>query len=108
MANLRVLDIVQDDDEVERKLVDGLMLCFLACQNRSLFASKCLVETLLEFYKRGYTIDEMKLALTLASLTTGSPAPQIMQDVMLAWTSTVMLTMETVGVEMYDEVRLYD
>ena len=74
----------------------ALLLSFLASQNRSLFGAKCMVETLVELYRRGYTLDDVKVFVTLGTLGKLTP---LLQDVMLAWAGVVMLTLEEVGVE---------
>ena len=63
-----------EDASEDSKFSEAILLCFLASQNRSLFASKCLVETVVEMYRRGYTLDGLKIALALATLSSGEPA----------------------------------
>jgi hypothetical protein len=46
--------------------VRALLLSFYAAQNRSLFAAKCLVETVIEMYREGLTLDDVKLMVALA------------------------------------------
>lgn len=96
------------DSIQEQKFAQAVLLCFLACQNRSLFAAKCLVETLVEVYRHGYTIDDIKLSVTLMTLTTADPFKPIMQDIFLAWCAIVFMTLRTVGVPLhpYGEARL--
>jgi len=93
-----------EDASEDSKFSEAILLCFLASQNRSLFASKCLVETVVEMYRRGYTLDGLKIALALATLSSGEPAPPVMVDIMLTWTSVVHLTLKEIGLERYSEV----
>lgn len=75
----------------------------MASQNRSLFAAKCLVETLIAIYQRGFTLDEIKMDVTLATLASADPFKPIMMDVLLTWTAVVMMTLRAVGVPLLPE-----
>lgn len=75
----------------------------MASQNRSLFAAKCFVETMVEMYRRGYTLDDIKLSVMLATLATADPLKPIALDILLAWSSIVMMTLRTVGVPLLPE-----
>lgn len=97
-----------EDASEESKFSEAILLCFLASQNRSLFASKCLVETVVEMYRRGYTLDGLKIALALATLSSGEPAPPVMVDIMLTWTSVIHLTLKEIGLEKYSGVSEQD
>jgi hypothetical protein len=54
-------------------------------------------------YRRGYTLDNVKLDLTLANLTTGDPLKPIMLDILLTWTAVVMMTLQTIGLPLLPE-----
>jgi len=95
-----------EDDSQDRAFARALLLCFLASQNRSLFAAKCFVETVLEMYRRGFTLDDIKLSVTLATLSTADPLKPISQDILLAWCAIIMMTLRTVGVPLLPEVSV--
>lgn len=97
-------DMSMADASEDFKFSEAIVLCFLASQNRSLFASKCLVETVIEMYRRGYTLDGLKIALALATLSSGEPAPPVMVDIMLTWTSVIHLTLKEIGLEKYSNI----
>ncbi|KAL4523016.1 hypothetical protein Ndes2437B_g00161 [Nannochloris sp. 'desiccata'] len=94
-----------NDDGLEaRNLSNALLLAFSATQDRSLFSSKCLIETAIEIYRRGFTLDNIKLDVTLATLTTsGDPLKPLMLDILLTWTAVVMMTLQTIGVPLLPE-----
>ena len=75
-------------------LVKSLLLSFLASQNRSFFASKSFVETVVVFYQRGYSLDAIKNAATFNTISLGSMNEPTMLDVMLAWATCVYVTMD--------------
>lgn len=97
-------DMSMADASEDFKFSEAILLCFLASQNRSLFASKCLVETVIEMYRCGYTLDGLKIALALATLSSGEPAPPVMVDIMLTWTSVIHLTLKEIGLEKYSNI----
>lgn len=53
-------------EQQEQGYIRALLLAWFASQHRSLFAAKCLVETVTEMYREGYTLDDVKLSLSLA------------------------------------------
>ena len=55
------------EDAQERKFVHALLLAWFGAQNRSLFASRCLVETATEMYQQGLWLKDLQLALSYAS-----------------------------------------
>ena len=77
-------------------LVKGLLLAFLATQNRSFFASKAFVETVMAFYEAGYSLDAIKNAVTFSTISLGSMNQPVMLDVLLAWTTCVYVTLDEV------------
>jgi hypothetical protein len=44
-------------------LADAVLLAWFAAQNSSVFAAQCLVETVIECYRRGMLVDEMQAAV---------------------------------------------
>jgi hypothetical protein len=98
-------DLNNDAETVEQVFAKALLLSFLACQNRSFFASKCFVECVIEMYRRGYTLDSMKRIITFGTLTSGGMEQPMMQDIMLTWMTLVYLTLEEIGFSKYDGVE---
>ena len=47
------------DAAQERAYVTALLLAFIAAQNRSLFAARCLVEIVVEMYRAGLRVDDV-------------------------------------------------
>lgn len=43
-----------------------MLLAWFAMQQKSLFAAKCLVEAVTEAYRDGYTLDDIKMSLSLS------------------------------------------
>ena len=78
-------------------LVKSLLLSFLATQNRSFFASKAFVESVMAFYEAGYSLDAIKNAVTFGTISlweTGSMNQPVMLDVLLTWTTCVYVTLD--------------
>jgi hypothetical protein len=75
-------------------LIKALLLSFLASQNRSFFASKSFVETVMVMYDKGYTLDAIKNAATFGTISSGSMNEPKMLDVMLAWVACVYVTLD--------------
>ena len=90
-----------DDDARQAAFSRALLLSFLASQNRSLFGAKCMVDTLVELYRRGYGLDDVKLMITLGTLGKREP---LLGDIMLAWASVIMMSLQAVGLQLYPEV----
>jgi hypothetical protein len=84
-------------------LVRSLVLSFLASQNRSFFASKAFVETVVAFYERGYSLDAIKNAATFNTISQGSMNEPMMLDVMLAWTTCVYVTLQEIEASSVDQ-----
>ena len=83
-----------DAKDTTNALVKSLLLSFLASQNRSFFASKSFVETVMAFYEQGYSLDAIKNAATFNTISLGSMNEPMMLDVMLAWATCVYVTLE--------------
>eukprot|EP00879_Flechtneria_rotunda_P013349 GHRR01013939.1.p1 GENE.GHRR01013939.1~~GHRR01013939.1.p1 ORF type:complete len:493 (+),score=193.26 GHRR01013939.1:64-1542(+) len=79
---------------------DALLLAYYAAQNKSLFAAQCFVETVLDAYTSGATVDEVQAALQLKNVQHSSRLlnPQD-QDILLSWVILVMLAAKEVGVQ---------
>ncbi|KAK9815214.1 hypothetical protein WJX72_000077, partial [[Myrmecia] bisecta] len=93
----------------EQEVVRALLLGYYASRNRSLFAAKCLVETLIDTFQEGMSIKRIELALTFAALQSGGTlmAP-LEQEVVLSWAALVFLTLREVDVPLYPEVENSD
>lgn len=91
------------DASIENTAVKGLLLSFLASQNRSFFASKCFVEVVQEMYKRGYSLDSLKRMVTFGTLHAGSMEEPMLCDIMLAWLTCVYVTLEEIGLSKYED-----
>ncbi|CAL8465195.1 g4730 [Coccomyxa elongata] len=90
-------DSVKEDAD-DRCYLQALLLCFFASQNRSLVATRFLVETLLEMHLEGFTLADMEVMLSLARLESGGKLVEpLEQEILLSWCAMVMLTLETVG-----------
>lgn len=101
-------EVNNDAEKVEQVFAKALLLSFLACQNRSFFASKCFVESVIEMYRRGYSLDSMKRIITFGTLAAGGMEQPMMQDIMLTWMTLVYLTLEEIGFSKYDGVKDMD
>ena len=44
----------------------ALVLAYYASQNRSLTAARCLLETVFELYRQGFTANDVEVALSFA------------------------------------------
>ncbi len=44
-------------------VADAILLAWFAAQNSSVFAAQCLVETVIECYRRGMLVDELQQAV---------------------------------------------
>lgn len=58
----------------ERRFVRALLLSFHASQNRSLFATKCMVEVVTQMYREGLTLNDAVVRVRCRSRG-GCPAP---------------------------------
>ncbi len=88
-------DDAQDVSEATTNaLVRSLLLSFLATQNRSFFASKSFIETVVALYERGYSLDAIKNAATFNTISLGAMSEPTMLDVMLTWATCVYVTLE--------------
>lgn len=84
----------------------ALLLTFFASQNRSLFAAKCMVEVVIEMYRQGVSVDDVKVALSLAGLQHhGKLLNPIDEDILLNWVAVIMIALDMVGVPLLPEGR---
>ena len=88
----------EDEKDTERRIVDALILTYLASQNGSLFALQCFVETAVVAYRHGYTYTDLKLVLSLHAISAGEMGDPMMIDVLMAWVAVVVTTLRVVGV----------
>ncbi|KAL4423032.1 hypothetical protein ABPG77_002066 [Micractinium sp. CCAP 211/92] len=94
------------EDARERAYVRALLLAFFASQNRSLFAAKCFVEVVIEMYQQGASVDDVKVALSLAGLQHGGKLlSPLDEDILLSWVAVVMMALQMVGVPLAPEGR---
>jgi hypothetical protein len=97
-------DEPEDGSSLDDQFTRALLLCFFASHTRSLFAARCLVESVLEAHRRGYTLDDLKLTVALAGLQNGGKLlNSVDEDVLLAWAAIVMMTARLVGLKRYPE-----
>lgn len=88
----------------ERAYVRALLLAFFASQNRSLFAAKCFVEVVVEMYQQGATVDDVKVALSLAGLQHGGQLlSPLDEDILLSWVAVIVMALEMVGAPLAPE-----
>ncbi|PSC70908.1 hypothetical protein C2E20_5721 [Micractinium conductrix] len=89
-----------DEDEArERRFVRALLLAYFASQNRSLFAAKCMAEVVIQMYREGVTVDDVKVALSLAGLQHGGQLlSPVDEDVLVSWVAVIMMALQMVGV----------
>eukprot|EP00887_Chlorella_sp_A99_P005042 scaffold4.g5042.t1 len=99
----------------ERGVTRALTLAYMAAQNRSLLATQCLVETVVEMYRQGVTPDDLRVLVTLTSLMVPGRLMNELQarrgaahrteDILVTWATVVMKTLATVGVPLYRDPR---
>ena len=83
----------------------AILLAFFASQNRSLLAANCLIETIIEMYRRGAQLDTVQFQLSLVTLQSGSTLlSQQELDILTARCGIIMLTLHEVGCSLYSEV----
>ena len=82
----------------------AILLAFFASQNRSLLAANCLIETIVEMYRRGAQLDTIQFHLSLVTLQSGSTLlSQQELDILTARCGIIMLTLHEVGCFLYSE-----
>lgn len=88
--------IAAEDEDEEESLLNALLLAFYASQNRSLFAATCFIETVLALYQRGYKVDDLKISVTLATLSSPDPMKPVIVDVLISWMAVIYMTLRKV------------
>ncbi|GAB4814423.1 hypothetical protein N2152v2_001469 [Parachlorella kessleri] len=92
------------EDAVEQGYRKALLLAWFASQSKALFAAKCLVETVVQMYRAGYTLDDVKLSISLGGLEYGGQLlSPLHEDLLLSWVAIVMMTLKQVGVPLSNE-----
>lgn len=87
------------------QFLPAIVLAFFASQNRSLLAADCLIETVVEMYRRGVQLDSLQFALSMATLQSGSTLLSEQElDILTARCGIIMLTLHEVGCAVYSKV----
>ncbi|KAK9832512.1 hypothetical protein WJX81_003538 [Elliptochloris bilobata] len=99
-------DQEQEADQELQGYLRALLLAYLASQNRSLFAARCLVQTCIEAHRSGISLRDLEGALTVAGLQSGGQllAP-LEQETALSWAGFALLTLEAIGVPLHTEAE---
>ena len=86
--------------------MEALLGAWFASQNRSLFAAKCFIETVLELHRGAISLASVQLGVSTACLESRQTLlTPLEQDILLLWVAIVMLTLEEVGVPRRGQVR---
>lgn len=94
-----------DKDAQTDQFLPAIVLAFFASQNRSLLAAECLIETVVEMYRRGMQLDSLQFALSMATLQSGSTLLSEQElDILTARCGIIMLTLHEVGCAVYPKV----
>ena len=97
---------LQDAPHLSPAALEALLGAWFASQNRSLFAAKCFIETVLELHRGGTSLGSVQLGVSTASLESRQTLlTPLEQDILLLWVAIVMLTLEEVGVPRHGQVR---
>jgi hypothetical protein len=106
-------DIASDDQDKEAALTKAILLAYYASRSKSLFASRCIVEALIEAYQSGYTISDINLSIALSGMTSNLSnfsqnqndelLPPIEGDILRSWVALIMVTLQTIGLELSPE-----
>lgn len=82
-----------------------MLLAYFASQNRSLLAADCLIETVVEMYRRGVQLDSLQFTLSMATLQSGSTLLSEQElDILTARCGIIMLTLQEIGCAWYSQV----
>lgn len=101
----QVMHSVSADDSDSQKFLPAILLAFFASQNRSLLAADCLIETVVEMYRRGIQLDSLQFTLSMATLQSGSTLLSEQElDILTARCGIIMLTLHEVGCAEYSQV----
>ncbi|DBA82390.1 TPA: hypothetical protein ACH3X2_000642 [Trebouxia sp. C0005] len=95
----------EEDAQIDQFL-PAIVLAYFASQNRSLLAADCLIETVVEMYRRGMQLDSLQFALSMATLQSGSTLLSEQElDILTARCGIVMLTLHEVGCAVYPKAH---
>ena len=97
---------LQGAHDLNPAALEALLGAWFASQNRSFFAAKCFIETVLELHRGGVSLGSVQLGVSTASLESRQTLlTPLEQDILLVWVAIVMLTLEEVGVPRHGQVR---
>lgn len=94
-----------DGEQQASQFLPAILLAYFASQNRSLLAAECLIETVIEMYRRGTQLDSLQFTLSMETLQSGSTLLSEQElDILTARCGIIMLTLHEIGCETYAEV----
>lgn len=100
---------LSDDEHQPTQFLPAILLAYFASQNRSLLAAECLIETIIEMYRRGAQLDSLQFTLSMATLQSGSTLLSEQElDILTARCGIIMLTLHEVGCATYAQVVTLD
>ncbi|KAL3152752.1 hypothetical protein ABBQ38_012339 [Trebouxia sp. C0009 RCD-2024] len=95
-----------DGDHQASQFLPAILLAYFASQNRSLLAAECLIETVIEMYRRGTQLDSLQFTLSMATLQSGSTLLSEQElDILTARCGIIMLTLHEIGCATYAEAH---
>ena len=98
-----------DDQHQPNQFLPAILLAYFASQNRSLLAAECLIETVIEMYRRGTQLDSLQFTLSMATLQSGSTLLSEQElDILTARCGIIMLTLHEIGCATYKQVITND
>ena len=98
-----------DGEDQPNQFLPAILLAYFASQNRSLLAAECLIETVIEMYRRGTRLDSLQFTLSMATLQSGSTLLSEQElDVLTARCGIIMLTLHEIGCATYEQVNTTD
>ena len=100
-------DLDSSNDEIQHnQFLPAILLAYFASQNRSLLAAECLIETVIEMYRRGTQLDSLQFTLSMATLQSGSTLLSEQElDILTARCGIIMLTLHEIGCATYEQVN---
>lgn len=98
-----------NDRSQPNQFLPAILLAYFASQNRSLLAAECLIETVIEMYRRGTQLDSLQFTLSMATLQSGSTLLSEQElDILTARCGIIMLTLHEIGCATYERVTTTD
>ncbi|KAL3156210.1 hypothetical protein ABBQ32_012491 [Trebouxia sp. C0010 RCD-2024] len=95
-----------DGEQQASQFLPAILLAYFASQNRSLLAAECLIETVIEMYRRGTQLDSLQFTLSMETLQSGSTLLSEQElDILTARCGIIMLTLHEIGCETYAEAQ---